>query len=44
MGSVVAAHGLSYSTACGILFPSRDLTHIPCISRWILDHWILRES
>ena len=44
MGSGDAAHGLSYSTACGILFSSRDLTHIPFISSWILDHWIMRES
>ena len=35
--SVVVAHGLSYSAACGI-FPSRDQAGVSCIGRWILYH------
>ena len=23
--------------------PTRDQTHVPCISRWILNHWTTRE-
>ena len=22
---------------------TRNLTHIPCIARWILNHWTIRE-
>ena len=28
---------------CGI-FQSRDRTHVPCIDRWILNHWTTREA
>ena len=31
-GSVVVAHGLSCSTACGI-FPDQGSNHVPCIGR-----------
>ena len=51
MGSVVAACGLS---SCGVLAqlphsmcdlssPTRDRTRVPCIGRWILNHWTTRE-
>ena len=51
VGSVVAAHRLSsYGTraqlACGIQALSsltRDRTQVPCIGRWILNHWTTRE-
>ena len=39
--SVVVAHGLSCSVACGIQI--RDWTHVPCIGRWTLNHLITRE-
>ena len=29
-------------TACGIYFPTRDWTSVPCIERWILNHWTTR--
>ena len=38
--SVVLVPRLSYPAAWGILVP---LTCIPCIGRWILNHWITRE-
>ena len=38
----VAAHGLSLSTACGIL-SDQGLNHIPFIGRQILSHWATRE-
>ena len=41
-GSVVVAHGLSCSTACGI-FRTRAQTCVPCIGRWILNHCATRE-
>ena len=41
VGSVVVAHGLSFSIACGIL--PRDQTSVPCIGRWTLNHGITRE-
>ena len=39
VGSVVAAHGL---VAPWLVEPSRsrDQTDVPCIGRWILNHWI----
>ena len=43
MGSVVAVLGLSCPAPCGILVPTRDRTHVPCIERWILNHWTTRE-
>ena len=41
-------------SACGVLAgllrgiwdlnsPTRDRTHLPCIGRWILNHWTVRE-
>ena len=37
-GSLVAARGLSCSTACGgFSCPTRDRTRVPCIIRWILN-------
>ena len=44
-GSVVVVHGLSCSVACGI-FPDWDTsqTSVPCIARWILNHWATREA
>ena len=38
----VVEHGLSCSVACGI-FPDQGWTHVPCISRWILNRWTTRE-
>ena len=43
MGSVAAVHGLSGPEACGI-FQTRNRTHVPCISRWILIHCATREA
>ena len=37
-GSVVVVHRLSCSATCAII-PDR----IPCIGRWILNHWTTRE-
>ena len=42
-GSVVVAHGLSCSTACGIL-PDQARTCVPCIGRRILNHCATREA
>ena len=41
-GSVVVAHGLSCSAACGI-FPARDRTPVTRIGRRILNHCATRE-
>ena len=51
MDSLVVVWGLSSRGAqawllCGIWDRSsltRDQTHLPCIARWILNHWIIRE-
>ena len=40
--SVVLVLGFSCPKACGILL-DRDQTHVPCIGRWILNHWTTRE-
>ena len=40
--SVVGAHGLSSSMACG-KFQAWDGTPVPCIGMWILIHWTTRE-
>ena len=41
---IVTAHGLSCSMACGILVsPTGEQTHIPCIAKWNLNHWVTRE-
>ena len=42
-GSVVVAHGLSCSVACGI-FRTRAQTRVPCIGRRVLNHWATREA
>ena len=42
-GSVDVAHGLSCSIACRI-FLARAQTHVPCISRQILNHCTTREA
>ena len=41
--SVVGAHGLSCPTACGI-FLDQGPTCVPCIGRWILNHWTTKKS
>ena len=40
MGSLVVVGGLSCSVAYRIL--PRHPTHVPCIARWILNHWAPR--
>ena len=42
-GSVVVAHGLSCSVACGISW-TRARTHVPCIGRRILNHCATRKA
>ena len=42
VGSVVVAHGLTCSTACGIL-PDQSSTHVPCIGRRTPNHCATRE-
>ena len=42
-GSVVVAHGLSCPMACGV-FWTRDRACVPCIGRWILNHWTTKKS
>ena len=44
-GSVDAGRGLSCSGAYGILVPQPEIepTHVPCITRWLLNHWTTRE-
>ena len=44
LGSVAVTHQLSCPKACGILISDRDWTHIPCLERWILNHWATRKS
>ena len=41
--SVVEAHELSCSAACGI-FPGWGRTPVTCITRWILNLWTTREA
>ena len=41
--SLIAAHGLSCPMAYRILVPWPGIDHIPCIGRWILNHWTIRE-
>ena len=43
MGLVVVAHGLSCPVTCGI-FLDQDRTHVPCISRPILNRWAPRKA
>ena len=42
-GSVVVAHGLSHSAACGSS-QTRARTRVPCIGRQILNHCATREA
>ena len=52
MDSLVVAHGLSsyggwaqlLSSMRDLTFPTRDQTCIPCIARWMLNHWMTRED
>ena len=37
-------HGLSCSTACGILLDHGDQVCVPCIARWVPNNWITREA
>jgi len=43
VGSVVAACELSCATQVGFQFPKEGLNHVPCIARWIINHWTTRE-
>ena len=43
MGSVVVAHGLTGSLACGI-FPEQGSNLCPCVGGWILNHWTTQEA
>ena len=39
------ARGLSYPIVCGdVSSPTRDRTCVPCIGRWVLNHWTTREE
>ena len=43
MGSVIAAHtSLAASRHVGSS-QTRDQTRVPCIGRWVLNHWTPRE-
>ena len=42
-GSVVVAHRLSCSAACGIA-PDQGLNPVSCIGRWIFYHGATREA
>ena len=41
--SVVVARGLRCLSECGI-FLEQGSTRVPCIARWILNHWATREA
>ena len=43
VGSFVAECGLSCPMTCGICYPTRDWSCIPCVGRRILNHWTTRE-
>ena len=42
-GSVVGVHGLVSPGLWDLSSPTRDRTWVPCIARWILNHWATRE-
>ena len=42
--SIVMAHMLSCSVACGIFQDQGSKPNVSCISRWILYHWASREA
>ena len=43
VGSAVQACWLGHPIACRILFPQAGKHCVPCIGRWILNHWTTRE-
>ena len=44
LSSLIVVCWLGCSEAFEILTPpTRDWTHVPCIGRWILNHWTIRE-
>ena len=47
VASVVVVHGLSCLAVCEVSFlvsfQARDQTCVPCVGRWILNHWTIRE-
>ena len=43
-GSVVAACKLRCSSVWGLSSSTRDWTYVPCIARWILNHWTTKEG
>ena len=42
--SLVVVHRLSCPEAGGIVVPDQDRNHVPCIGRWILNHWTTQKS
>ena len=48
VASVVVVHGLSCLAVCEVSFlvsfQARDQTCVPCVGRWILNHWTIRKS
>ena len=42
MAALLVDLGLCCRTACGI-FQTEDGTHVPCVGRWILNHWTAKE-
>ena len=43
-GSVVAACKLRCFSVWGLSSSTRDWTYVPCIARWILNHWTTKEG
>ena len=44
--SLVVVHRLRHCAACAILIPRLRIelvTRVPCIGRWILNHWTTRK-
>ena len=44
VSSVVAMHVLSCPNIWDLSFQTRDQTSIPCIERWVRNHWTTREA
>ena len=44
--SAVVVHGFSCPMACGIYLDpnTKHQTPVPCIGRWILNHWTTRDA
>ena len=41
---LIVEHVLSCPLVYGIFsYPTRDGTHIPCVGKWLLNHWTIRE-